>query len=72
MLNKYVSDDIPDEFKPDFHEAMDLVVAGDYDDSGAEALDLVAVLVNKLKNEAAKEIILGMLSIIKGTLKDLD
>jgi len=73
MLNKTVSDDIPDEFKPSFHEAVDLVVLGDYDDAGAEAIDLVVELLNKTKLPAGvKEIVVGVLLIAKGALADLD
>jgi len=73
MLNKAVSDDVPDEFKPAFHEAVDLVVAGDYDDAGAEAIDLVIELVQKTGLAAgAKEILIGILGIAKGALATLD
>ena len=73
MLNKTVSDDIPDEFKPEFHEAVDLVVDGDYDDAGAEAIDLVIQLVGKLNvKPGVKEIIVGVLTIAKGALAGLD
>jgi hypothetical protein len=73
MINKAISDDVPDEFKPEFHQAMDLVVAGDYDDAGAEAVDVVIQLVNKTNLKAGvKEIILGVLGIAKGTLAALD
>lgn len=74
FLNKAVSKYIPDEFKPEFHEAMDLVVDGDYDDAGAEAIDMVKQLVEKWEKlgPGAKEIVLGLLEIIKGALAGLD
>ena len=73
MLNKTVSDDVPDEFKQNFHEAVDLVVLEDWDDAGAEAIDLAIQLVNKTElKPGAKEIIVGILGIAKGALAALD
>jgi hypothetical protein len=73
MLNKTVSDDVPDELKPEFQEAVSLLLAGDYDDAGAEAIDTVLQLLDRTEvKPAAKEIIVGMLTIVKGALADLD
>lgn len=73
MLNKAISDDVPDEFKAEFHEAMDLVVLGDYDDAGAEAIDVAVLLVAKANfNQNVKEIAVGILNIAKGALASLD
>jgi hypothetical protein len=72
-INNNVSDDIPDEFKPEFHQAMDLVVAGDYDDAGAEAIDTLVQLINKTGlKQAVKDVVLGVLKILKGVIADLD
>jgi len=74
MLNKFVSKEIPDEYKESFHEVMDLVVEGDYDDAGAEAVDIVKELVEDwdLLKPGVKEIVLGVLDIVKGALASLD
>ena len=74
FINKKVSPLVPDDLKPEFHEAMDLVVAGDYDDAGAEAIDVVVDLVNDWEKLPAgvKEVVLGVLGIAKGVLAGLD
>ena len=73
-LSKAVSDDVPDEYKASFHEAVDELVAQDWDDAGAEAIDTLILLVDdwdKL-SEGAREVIVGLLGIVKGALAGLD
>jgi hypothetical protein len=73
QINKAISPRIPDEFKPEFHEAMDKVIAEDWDDAGAEAIDIVKQIVGKFNIEdSIKTIITGLLDVLKGALADLD
>jgi hypothetical protein len=74
MLNKSISDDIPDEYKASFHEAVDLVVLEDWDDAGAEAIDVVIELVEDWEKlgVGTREVIVGVLGIVKGALAELD
>jgi hypothetical protein len=74
MLNRTVSDDVPDQYKDEFYQALDLVVAEDWDDAGAEAIDVVKDLVMDWEkvSPGAREIIVGVLDIVKGALAGLD
>ena len=74
MLNKAVSDDVPDEYKASFHEAVDELVTEDWDDAGAEAIDTLMLLVEDWEklSTGAREVIIGLLGIVKGALAGLD
>ena len=74
MLNRAVSDDVPDEYKDELYDALDLVVKGDYDDAGAEAFDVVIEVVYGIEKipDSVKEVIVGVLTIAKGALASLD
>lgn len=74
QINKAVSPKIPDEYKVPFQEALDEVLQGNFDDAGAEAIDLVKELVADWKDlkPAVKDIVNGLLDIAKGALAGID
>ena len=73
QINKAVSDDVPDDLKPAFHKAMDLVIAGDYDDAGAAVIEDAIILINDSKlKESTKSIVIGVLTVIQGVLAEID
>ncbi len=74
MINKAASPKVPDEYKAEFWEAMDLVVSEDYDDAGAEAFDIIIQLVENWEKlgTGLKDLLIGALLIGKGALAGLD
>jgi hypothetical protein len=73
QLNKAISPKIPDGYKPDFHETLDRVFEKDWDDAGAEAIDIVKTVVSEFDiDESIQSIITGLLDVIKGALANKD
>lgn len=70
-VNAAFSDDVRDDIKPDLWEAQQKVIAQDYDDGGAEAMDALLVVL-KSKEFKGKEVVVGTVKVLRDILAELD
>lgn len=73
IVNGQISDDVPDEIKPELHEAQTLIIAGDYDDGGAKAVSAMIDLI-QLSNikDKTKKVLVTSLSFVESILEGID
>ena len=73
IVNAQVSDYVPDEIKPELHEAQTLVIAGDYDDGGAKAVAAMIEVIelSKMKDKP-KKVLVTSLSFLESILEGID
>jgi hypothetical protein len=73
QLNKYASPYVPDYLKPNIQDVLNEILEGDFDDAGAELADVVADILRDAKlKDGIKEIIIGVLNLVKGAVASID
>ena len=70
QLNKAVSPYVPDEYKPDIHEALTAIVNEDYGEAAENGIEVLELALENMKKlpPVVKEIASGLLEIIKATV----
>lgn len=74
LMNNGVSKKIADEFKPELWEAQVKIMAADYDDAVADAVDELLLIVADAPylTDKVKGVLTGLLTVVRNVVGGLD